>query len=129
MKCDSCANREICIHYITIQNFLIDAKHGLGTLSPAIIVELVVKECPYYKKAKNKPGEPGKPLLSLRDKLRFVLDLVLELEKEHGLVAKEELLQHLQKRRIPTEEALKLIAQLEREGAIYEPKDGYLKKT
>jgi hypothetical protein len=124
MKCDSCANQEICVHYTTIQYFLFDTKHGLGSLNPAIMVELVVKECPYYKKQKKKPE---KPLIHLRDKLQFVLDLMSELEKEHGLVAKEELLQHLQKRRILPEEANRLIGQLLREGTIYEAREGYLK--
>jgi hypothetical protein len=126
MKCDSCANQEICIHYATIQSFMSDTKYGLASLNPAIIVELVVKECPYYKKQKKKPE---KPLTRLQDKLQFILEQISELEKEHPLVSKEELLQHLQKKRIPPEEGNRLISLLLREGAIYEPKDGYLKKT
>jgi hypothetical protein len=128
MKCDSCANQKICVHYTTIQYFLFDTKHGLGSLNPAIMVELVVKECPYYKKQRQ-PKKKEAEILSAREKLQAVLDVILHLEKEQGLAPKGEVIQHLLERRIKPEEAEKLIHYLEREGTIYEPKDGYLKKT
>jgi hypothetical protein len=39
MKCNGCANREICVHYATIQSFMLDDKHGLSpSLDYATIV-------------------------------------------------------------------------------------------
>jgi hypothetical protein len=35
-----------------------DKKYGLGSLNPAIVVELAVKKCPYYKKQKRKTEKP-----------------------------------------------------------------------
>jgi hypothetical protein len=129
MKCNSCANQEICVHYATIQRFLFDDKHGLGTLNPNIIVELVVKECPYYKRQRQPKKKQAGIILSPREKLQAVLDVIQHLEKEQGLAPKGEVIQQLLQRRIKPEEADELIRYLEREGTIYEPKNGYLKKT
>ncbi len=71
----------------------------------------------------------GKPK-SLRDKLQAVLGLLLSMEKETGLVKRSELIERLEKEfDIPMGEAERLIGQLLREGTIYEPRRGYLKKT
>jgi replicative DNA helicase Mcm len=71
----------------------------------------------------------GKPK-SVRDKLQTVLSTLMEMEKETGIVEKTALLNELEtKYTIPIGEAERLIAQLLREGTIYEPKEGYLKKT
>ena len=71
----------------------------------------------------------GKPK-SLRDKLQAVLGLLLSMEKETGLVKRSELIERLGREfDIPTGEAERLIGQLLREGTIYEPRRGYLKKT
>jgi hypothetical protein len=52
------------------------------------------------------------------------------MEKETGLVERQALFNALEQQySIPKNEALKLINQLIREGAIFEPKEGYLKKT
>jgi len=71
----------------------------------------------------------GKPK-SVRDKMQTVLSTLMEMEKETGIVEKTALLNELEtKYTIPIGEAERLIAQLLREGTIYEPKEGYLKKT
>jgi replicative DNA helicase Mcm len=71
----------------------------------------------------------GKPK-SVRDKLQTVLSTLMELEKETGLVEKTVLLNELdEKHKVPRGEAERLIGQLLREGTIYEPREGYLKKT
>ncbi|MEM2118958.1 MAG: Minichromosome maintenance protein MCM, partial [Candidatus Bathyarchaeia archaeon] len=71
----------------------------------------------------------GKPK-SVRDKLQAVLSTLTELEKETGLVEKTVLLSELEeKHKMPKGEADRLISQLLREGTIYEPREGYLKKT
>ncbi len=71
----------------------------------------------------------GKPK-SLRDKLRIVLSTVFEMEKETGMVEKSALLEKLEtERKITGPEAERLIGQLVKEGTLYSPRDGYLKKT
>jgi replicative DNA helicase Mcm len=71
----------------------------------------------------------GKPK-SVRDKLQTVLSTLMEMEKETGIVEKTALLNELETRyTIPIGEVERLIAQLLREGTIYEPREGYLKKT
>jgi len=71
----------------------------------------------------------GKPK-SLRDKLQMVLSTVMEMERETGLVEKTALLNTLEaKFNISVGEAERLIGQLLREGTIYSPRQGYLKKT
>lgn len=71
----------------------------------------------------------GKPK-SVRDKMQTVLSTLMEMEKETGIVEKTALLNELEtKYTIPIGEAERLIAQLLREGTIYEPRESYLKKT
>lgn len=72
----------------------------------------------------------GKPK-SVRDKLQAVLSTLVEMERETGgLVKRSDLLDRLSTEfDITTGEAERLIGQLIREGTIYEPKRGYLKKT
>jgi replicative DNA helicase Mcm len=71
----------------------------------------------------------GKPK-SLRDKLGVVLGAIVTLEKETGMVEKKVLLEKLETEYdIMGAEAERLIGQLLREGTIYSPREGYLKKT
>jgi replicative DNA helicase Mcm len=71
----------------------------------------------------------GKPK-SVRDKLQTVLSTLMEMEKETGIVEKAALAKELETRyKILRSEAERLIGQLLREGTIYEPREGYLKKT
>jgi len=71
----------------------------------------------------------GKPK-SLQDKLRVVLGAVVEMEKETGMVERSELLERLEAEfDIPRPEAERLVRQLESEGTLYSPRNGYLKKT
>jgi DNA replicative helicase MCM subunit Mcm2 (Cdc46/Mcm family) len=71
----------------------------------------------------------GKPK-SVRDRLQTVLSTLMEMEKDTGIVEKIVLLNELETRyKIPRGEAERLLGQLLREGTIYEPREGYLKKT
>jgi replicative DNA helicase Mcm len=71
----------------------------------------------------------GKPK-SLRDKMQVVLSTFAELEKQLGIVQDSTLYQALSRKvDISDEEARKLVDQLVREGIIYSPKQGYLKRT
>jgi replicative DNA helicase Mcm len=71
----------------------------------------------------------GKPK-SVRDKLQVVLSTLMEMEKDTGIVEKTSLLNELEdKYKVSRGEAERLIGQLLREGTIYEPREGYLKKT
>jgi DNA replicative helicase MCM subunit Mcm2 (Cdc46/Mcm family) len=71
----------------------------------------------------------GKPK-SLQDKLRIILSLLMEMEKETGTVKRSDLLDRLSSEfDIQRGEAERLIGQLIREGTVYEPRNGYLKKT
>jgi len=71
----------------------------------------------------------GKPK-SMRDKLQIILSTLMVIEKETGMVEKTALLNELEaKYKIPINEGERLLGQLLREGTIYEPREGYLKKT
>jgi replicative DNA helicase Mcm len=71
----------------------------------------------------------GKPK-SVRDKLQTVLSTLMDLERETGMVERTALLNELEdKYKVPRGEAERLVGQLLREGTIYEPREGYLKKT
>ncbi|NIO38226.1 hypothetical protein GTO27_11080 [Candidatus Bathyarchaeota archaeon] len=71
----------------------------------------------------------GKPK-SLRDRLQTILSTIMAMERETGLVEKVALLNELETTyNIPQGEAERLIGQLLREGTIYSPRDGYIKKT
>jgi replicative DNA helicase Mcm len=71
----------------------------------------------------------GKPK-SLRDKMQIVLSTFAELEKQLGIVQDSTLYQALSRKvEITDEEARRLVEQLVREGIIYSPKQGYLKRT
>jgi replicative DNA helicase Mcm len=71
----------------------------------------------------------GKPK-SVRDKLQVVLSTLMKMEKDTGIVEKTSLLNELDETyKVSRGEAERFIGQLLREGTIYEPKEGYLKKT
>jgi replicative DNA helicase Mcm len=71
----------------------------------------------------------GKPK-SVRDKLQVVLSVLMEMEKETGMVEKSALVNELElKHKIPRTETERMLWQLLREGTIYEHREGYLKKT
>jgi replicative DNA helicase Mcm len=71
----------------------------------------------------------GKPK-SVRDRLQMILTTLMEMERETGIVEKAAVLSEVETRyKVPRGEAERLIGQLLREGTIYEPKEGYLKKT
>jgi replicative DNA helicase Mcm len=71
----------------------------------------------------------GKPK-SVRDKLQIVLSMLVEMEKETSIVEKTRLMNELElKHKIPRSESERMLGQLLREGTIYEPKEGFLKKT
>ncbi|MEM2549856.1 MAG: minichromosome maintenance protein MCM [Nitrososphaerota archaeon] len=71
----------------------------------------------------------GKPR-SLRDKMDAILALIIETQREAGMVEEGWLLNELEARcGIDKNEAKRILAQLKKEGAIFEPREGYLKKT
>jgi replicative DNA helicase Mcm len=71
----------------------------------------------------------GKPK-SLRDRLSIILGLITSMEKETGMVDKERLMERLQTEYdILSGEAERLIGQLLKEGTLFAPRDGFLKKT
>jgi replicative DNA helicase Mcm len=71
----------------------------------------------------------GRPK-SIRDRLHVVLSTLMDLEKITGIVEKEALVNELEtKQKIPRGEIERMIGQLLREGTIYEPREGCLKKT
>ncbi len=71
----------------------------------------------------------GKPK-SLRDKLSIILGLITTMEKETGMVDKERLMERLQTEYdILGGEAERMIKQMIKEGSLFEPKNGFLKKV
>ncbi len=67
---------------------------------------------------------------SIRDRLSIVLSTLMTMEKTTGIVEKDALLNELEtKQKIPKGEVERMISQLLREGTIYEPREGCLKKT
>jgi replicative DNA helicase Mcm len=71
----------------------------------------------------------GKPK-SLRDKMSVILGLITSMEKETGMVDKARLLERLQAEYdILSGEAERLIGQMLKEGTLFAPRDGFLKKT
>jgi replicative DNA helicase Mcm len=71
----------------------------------------------------------GKPK-SLRDKLSIILGVITTMEKETGMVDKEHLVEKLQAEYdILPGEADRLIGQMLKEGTLFAPRDGFLKKT
>jgi replicative DNA helicase Mcm len=71
----------------------------------------------------------GKPK-SMRDRLTIILSTIVEMEKDTGMVDKTALIDKLTKERdITQSEAERLLQQLEKDGTIYRPREGYIKKT
>jgi replicative DNA helicase Mcm len=71
----------------------------------------------------------GKPK-SVRDKMQTVLSTLMAMEKETGIVEKDLLVSELEnKHKVPRAESERILGQLLREGTIYEPREGCLKKT
>jgi replicative DNA helicase Mcm len=71
----------------------------------------------------------GKPK-SVRDKMQIVLSTLMAMEKETGIVEKDLLVSELEtKQKVLRAESERILGQLLREGTIYEPREGCLKKT
>jgi replicative DNA helicase Mcm len=71
----------------------------------------------------------GRPK-SVRDKLQVVLSAVVDMEKQTGSVEKDTLVTVLEeKHKLSRSEIERMIGQLLREGTLYEPGEGKLKKT
>ncbi|HKM60332.1 MAG TPA: Minichromosome maintenance protein MCM, partial [Candidatus Bathyarchaeia archaeon] len=67
---------------------------------------------------------------SIRDRLHVILSVLMDMEKVTGIVEKDALVNELEtKHKIPRGEIERMISQLLREGTIYEPREGCLKKT
>jgi replicative DNA helicase Mcm len=71
----------------------------------------------------------GRPK-SVRDKLQVVLSAVVDMEKETGTVEKDALVAMLEeKHKLSRSDIDRMIGQLLKEGTLYEPGEGRLKKT
>ncbi len=71
----------------------------------------------------------GRPK-SIRDRLGIVLSTIMEMEKITGIVERDALVNELEtKHKIPKGEIERMLSQMLREGTIYEPREGCLKKT
>ncbi|MCW4000431.1 MAG: minichromosome maintenance protein MCM [Candidatus Bathyarchaeota archaeon] len=71
----------------------------------------------------------GRPK-SIRDRLGIVISTIMEMEKVTGIVERDALVNELEtKHKIPRGEIERMISQLLREGTVYEPREGSLKKT
>jgi replicative DNA helicase Mcm len=71
----------------------------------------------------------GKPK-SLRDKASAVINTLIELQRETGFVEKDVLLTELQvKHKLERQECWRILDSLMRDGSVFEPKEGCLKKT
>lgn len=71
----------------------------------------------------------GRPK-SIRDRLSIVLSTLMSMERVTGIVEKDALVNELEtKNKISRGEIERMISQLLREGTIYEPREGCLKKT
>jgi replicative DNA helicase Mcm len=67
---------------------------------------------------------------SIRDRLHVILAVLMDMEKVTGIVEKDALINELETtHKIPRAEIERMISQLLREGTIYEPREGCLKKT
>jgi replicative DNA helicase Mcm len=67
---------------------------------------------------------------SIRDRLSIILSVLMDMEKVTGIVEKDALVNELETtHKIPRAEVERMISQLLREGTIYEPREGCLKKT
>jgi replicative DNA helicase Mcm len=67
---------------------------------------------------------------SVRDRLSVILSTLMDMEKQTGIVEKDALVSELEnKHKVPRNEVERMISQLLREGTIYEPREGCLKKT
>jgi len=78
------------------------------------------------KHPKNQTFELG----ALQDKIRAVREILGNMERDKGVAKREELIVRLEKELgIPRDESERIIGMLIREGTIYEPRSGYLKKT
>jgi replicative DNA helicase Mcm len=71
----------------------------------------------------------GKPK-STRDKLSVVIKVIIELSKDTGIIEQELVKEELEKTYgITKQDAEKLIQQLLRDGTLFQPREGFLKKT
>jgi len=70
----------------------------------------------------------GKPK-SMRDKLTVVLDTIVSLQKKEGFARIDDVIERVREHDVSEAEARRFIGILIRDGVVYEPKPGYLKKT
>jgi replicative DNA helicase Mcm len=67
---------------------------------------------------------------SMRDRLQVILTTLMDMEKQTGMVERAALEAELEEKyKVSRADAERLLGQLLREGTIYEPREGYLKKT
>lgn len=67
---------------------------------------------------------------TMRDRLQVILTTLMDMEKQTGMVERAALEAELEEKyKVSRGDAERLLGQLLREGTIYEPREGYLKKT
>ena len=71
----------------------------------------------------------GKPK-GTRDKMQHVISAVVELAKDTGMIETDYLVKQLREEKgIQEDDSRKMIARLLKDGTLFEPREGYLKKT
>ena len=101
------------VHAIAIMKWSLE-ESGIDVTSHKIDIDIIMT---------------GKPK-SLQDKLRVILNVLVDMERETGAVKRSDLVDRLATEfNIDRIEAERLLSLLRREGTIYEPREGYLKKT
>ena len=104
---------EDAVHAIAIMKWSLE-ESGIDVTSHKIDIDIIMT---------------GKPK-SLQDKLRVILNVLVDMERETGAVKRSDLVDRLATEfNIDRIEAERLLSLLRREGTIYEPREGYLKKT
>jgi replicative DNA helicase Mcm len=101
------------VHAIAIMKWSLE-ESGIDVTSHKIDIDIIMT---------------GKPK-SLQDRLRVILNVLVDMERETGAVKRSDLVDRLATEfNIDRIEAERLLSLLRREGTIYEPREGYLKKT
>ena len=104
---------EDAVHAIAIMKWSLE-ESGIDVTSHKIDIDIIMT---------------GKPK-SLQDRLRVILNVLVDMERETGAVKRSDLVDRLATAfNIDRIEAERLLSLLRREGTIYEPREGYLKKT
>jgi len=115
------ANRDVVDKALLLKS---DGKYGKFVVKNGFVLDIIPVETP---KEEVKTVRTSR---SLREKLAIVLALTVKMEEETGMVKTAKLLKKLKSEfKVSDEEAKALMGELIRDGRLYSPKKGYLKKT